>query len=145
MVISTHKFPANRPELAKGMWGAFLRDKRGFTLIEVIMVMIFSGIALLAVMNTMSESLHGSLNTEVMTLAADLANEKMERIFADKKTLGYAYINSNNYPDETNASGQNGFSRSVTITTFVTYKKVEVRVSHLDISDCLLTALLTNY
>lgn len=78
-------------------------------------------------------------------MAADLANEKMERIFADKQTLGYAFIVSANYPDETNPSEHLGFTRSVTVTTFPTYKRVEVRVTHPDISDCLLNAFLTNY
>jgi len=109
------------------------------------LVIVFGGITFLAIASTMSQSLSSSLSSEVMTMAADLANEKMERVFADKQTLGYAFIVSSNYPDETNPAGHNGFTRTLTVTTFSTYKRVEVRVMHPDIADCVLSAFMTNY
>ena len=109
------------------------------------MVIIFLSFAILATMNMMSTSMSGSMKTEFINTAANLSNEKMEQIFADKKSQGYGYIKENNYPDEVNVNGSGGFNRYVEITTQSTDKKVIVRVTHSDIADCVLVAYLTNY
>ena len=80
-----------------------------------------------------------------MATAIDLANEKMEQIYADKKTKGYGFVDAANYPTETNAGGHNGFTRSVAVTQYTNYKQVVVTVSHPQTQDCVLTALVTNY
>lgn len=133
--------------------GSFLRRKRvvifsrqeGFTLIEIIMVMIFLSVALLATMNMISGSLSKSLDMEIIATANNLANEKMEEIFKDKRTKGYGFITANNYPPETNPGGYKGFSRSVTVITNSTNKQVTVKVTHEGINDFVLTSFLTNY
>ncbi|RMF61949.1 MAG: hypothetical protein D6743_12840 [Calditrichaeota bacterium] len=117
----------------------------GFTLIEIVLVIVFLSVALLATMNMMSSSVSGSFDMELSSTAANLANEKMERIFADKRSRGYGYIVENNYPVETDPDGFSGFTRSVTIITQSTYKEVRVTVSHPQIHDCVLVSFLTNY
>ncbi len=108
---------------------AFLKDKHGFTLIEIVFSIIFVSIALLATMTMMSTSMLGSMNVEFMNTAANLANVKMENLFSDKKTLGYGYILAGNYPYETNVDGFPGFNRYVEVTTQTTDKRLTVRVT----------------
>ncbi len=123
----------------------FNLDQRGFTLVEVILVIVFSSIVFFAAVNMTSESVTSSFSTEVVTSATSLANEKMERILSDKKSLGYAHIAAGNYSTESTIEGYPGFTRSVNITTYTDHKKVEVVVSHSSIADCILVALLANY
>jgi hypothetical protein len=85
------------------------------------------------------------MNTEFISTATNLANEKMEQIFADKRSKGYSFIAPNNYPSETNPNGYNGYIRSVAISTNSTNKMVVVTVTHNSIEPCVLTAWLTNY
>jgi len=106
-----------------------VRSQRGHTLIELTLVIIFLSVAILAAMNVMTESLAGTMKTELLTIATDLANEKMERIFADKKSKGYDYIDNDNYSDETQINNMSGFSRSVSITDYSTYKQIVVTVT----------------
>ncbi|MCG8605869.1 prepilin-type N-terminal cleavage/methylation domain-containing protein [bacterium] len=122
-----------------------MKNSDGFTLIEVVMVVVFVGIALVATLEMTSNSVAGSFKIETLNTAANLANAKMELIFADKKSKGYSYIKEQNYPDETNPDGHAGFGRSVIIVDNGTNKEVTVKVSHTDIEDCNLVAYLTNY
>ena len=117
----------------------------GFTLIEIIMVIIFLSVALLATMNMISTSLSKSFDMDIIATANNLANEEMEKIFTDKKSKGYGFVVPENYPSETNAGGFQGFNRYVTITTNLTNKKIVVRVTHASIDDFILTSYLTNY
>ncbi len=120
-------------------------DQAGFTLIEIILVMIFLSVALLATMNMISTSLSKSFDMDIISTANNLANEQMEKIFTDKKSKGYGYVVSENYPPETNAGGFQGFNRYVTIITYSTNKKIVVTVTHASIDDFILISYLTNY
>ena len=122
-----------------------LRSQRGITLLELILLIIILGIAILSSMKMMSAGLNSSMSVETHIKAANLANSKMEQIFADKKSKGYAYIDNENYPTETNPDDITGFTRTVQITSQSTYKKIVVTVSHQDLSDFVLTAVVTNY
>ncbi len=117
----------------------------GHTLIELVLVIIFLSVAILASMNMLTSSLSGSAETELVITATNLANEKMERILADKRSKGYSYVDSDNYPDEINVNNLVGFSRFVTVTSYSTYKQVQVTVTNPDIENCLLAARVTNY
>lgn len=130
----------------KTKWRRFLGfgSEKGFTLIEIIFVILFLGGALLAGMNTMSTSLTGGMATELLVVATNLANERMERIFADKKSKGYDYVSTRNYPVEVNRQ-ERGFSTTVQVQAYEYYKQVEVTVSHPDIKSCTLMAYITNY
>ncbi len=141
------------PDLARNIRASLrgrLRRSRlarngGSTLIELILVIIFLSVAILASINMMTGSLSGSAETELLATATDLANAKMEAILADKKSKGYPFVKSSNYPDESNVNNLNGFNRYVKVTKFSTYKEVEVKVTHPDIESCILTAIMTNY
>lgn len=120
------------------------KDK-GFTLIELVLVIVFLSFVILSSMRLMSSSAVKSVNTELLATATDLANEKMERIFADKNTRGYGFILSQNYATEANASGMTGFTRSVAITDLTMSKMIAIRIQHADLDDLVLVAYLTNY
>jgi prepilin-type N-terminal cleavage/methylation domain-containing protein len=117
----------------------------GFSLIELIIVMVFLGVVLVATMRMMTNSIASSVDVEFLRTAANLANEKMEQIFADKRSRGFSYIDEDNYPPETNPSGAQGFARSVEITTDASVKKVKVTISHISMPGFVLTAWLTKY
>ncbi len=121
------------------------RAEAGFTLIELILVMVFLGVALVATMNVMSTSIEDSVKMELFTTALNLANKKLEQIVADKKNKGYGYIQTANYPSEVDAEGNKGFNRYVTVIDHSTYKEVRVRVTHAKLQDCVLMTYLTNY
>jgi len=120
-------------------------NQAGFTLIEIILVMVFLTVALLATMNMIATSLSKSFDMETIATAHNLANEKMEQIFMHKKSKGYGFIEPDNYPAEINVNGLTGFNRYVTITTNSTNKEIVVRVTHPDINDFVITSYLTNY
>lgn len=134
-----------RENFKQRKWLSPLSKSGGFTLIEVILVIIFLGIAFVASLELMSTSLTNSMSLQIHTTAANLANKKMEAIFIDKKSKGYDYVVIENYPNEVNPDGTNGFNRYVTIVRQSTHKEVEVKVTHAGIPDYVLTAFLTNY
>ena len=120
-------------------------SQAGISLIELTVVMVFLGIVLVAMMRMMTNSISTSVNVEFLRTAANLGNEKMEQIFADKRSQGYGYVDEDNYPDETSPNGMQGFSRSVAIETNTSNKRVTVTVRRQDMPDFVLTAWLTNY
>lgn len=123
----------------------FFYDTTGYTLIELLLVIVFLGIALVAIMDMMSSSMLSSVKSQILITATNLANEKMEQIIADKNNKGYNFIVASNYSDEINANGQQGYNRYVTITDYSTYKEVQVRITHANIEDLILTTLIANY
>ncbi len=114
-------------------------------LIELVFIVVFLGVALVATMNLLSTGMTDSVKVELMATAVNLANSKLEAIMADKKSRGYGYIKEANYQDETSAEGHSGFNRFVSVTDHGTHKEVRVRVTHAKIPDVELVALLTNY
>lgn len=122
-----------------------VRSERGYSLIETVMVMVFLGVAFVAALNVMSTGVSQSVDSELMTKAVALAEEKMEKIVGDKSSRGYGYLIAANYPVESNPNGMTGFTRTVTITTYSTYKSIRVVVSNSKIAPMRLTTLVTNY
>ena len=120
-------------------------NQTGFTLVELALTVIIVGICFMSLVAVFSTSLVGSSDSEHITIATFLAQEKMEQILADKNGRGYSYIVNSNYPAEDPVPGYPGYSRSVVITEVSDYKIVVVRVSHLDSSDVELTTEVTNY
>lgn len=122
-----------------------IKNSRGSTLLELLLVIIFLGVALVSTISVMSSSLYNSFDTEIMLTAVNLAHEKLEDIFYDKNNKGYGFVKEQNYPVENEPDGKKGFTRSVSVTDFATYKEVKVTVTHANIPDCVLVAYLTNY
>jgi len=121
------------------------KNQEGFSLIELIMVIIFISVAFVATMSMMSSGIEKSVESEALTRATMLAEEKMEQIRGDKNTEGYHYLKNENYPQETNAGGNQGYTRIVQISNYATYKEIKVIVKHASIQDVVLVTHLTNY
>ncbi|KAA3618077.1 MAG: type II secretion system protein [Calditrichaeota bacterium] len=119
--------------------------QRGFSLIELIFVIIFLGIALATTLTMVSTGVTQSMDSETLSLSSTLAEQKLEEIRGDKNGRGYFYITSQNYVTESNAGGYSGFTRTTTVTTYQNYKKIEVVVSKEDIPSVELVTFLTNY
>ncbi|NOY77762.1 MAG: type II secretion system protein [Calditrichaeota bacterium] len=122
-----------------------LADEAGLTLIELVMVIIFVSIALTALLNSFNVSITKSTDSESLTIAVQLAEEKLEEIRSDKDGRGYVYIVSDNYPQEVAPDGYANFTRTVSITDHTDYKTVSVTITHPDIPDVTLATILANY
>lgn len=125
------------------------KNSKGFTLVEVVVVIVVLAIAIPALVQLSAFILEKGDKSAVVSRAALLAQEKIEEILADKRdtTKGYDWIiASGSYPTETLP---NGYTRRVTVTTNtrngVDYAHIRVAVEHDDIPDIELVTWLTDY
>lgn len=121
----------------------FLKNRRGFTLIESVLVLSLISFGLLGILTLFQKNISRSGDREFLLEATTLAQDKMETLIAAKKYNLYASITSANYPatpEDLTSVGFAGFSRTTTIqevsnTDFTTaqvdsgYKKITVTVS----------------
>lgn len=128
-----------------------IRNCDGFTLIEVILIIIVFAIAIPPLVNLLSTTLEKSDNSAIMSRAVLYAQEKMEQIIADKRNpaRGYDWVTApGTYLSDVPSAG---YARSVTITTAgnmyngVAYAFLQVTLTHNNISDIKITTWLTNY
>lgn len=119
--------------------------QRGVSLVELIFVIIFLGVAMTSTLTMVSTGVTQSMDIESMSLASMLAEQKLEAIRGDKNGRGYFYLTSQNYVTEANAGGYSGYTRSTNVTTYGNYKKVEVTVSKENIPSVTLVTFFTNY
>lgn len=128
-------------------------DTKGYSLIEIILVILILGIAIPPIIHLFSYNLENSVQSEAYTRATYFAEEKMEEILADKRASyagkGYNYILApGRYPDDV---PETGFTRTITIDTLnkvlngVHYAEITVTVSQSSIQDVVLTTWVTNY
>ena len=120
-------------------------QQAGYSLVELIMVIIFIGVAFVATMGMMSGSMQKSAQSEVLTQAIFLAEQKMEAIRGDKNSLGYHYLVNDNYPPEQDADGYVGYTRMVSIQDFGSYKEIKVTVTYPGIKPVTLITQMANY
>ncbi len=121
------------------------RNQAGYSLIELIMVVIFVGVAFVATIGMMTGSMQRSADSEIVTRAIFLAEQKMEQIRSDKNSLGYHHLLNENYPQEQDPEGYEGYLRTVTIQDFGAYKEIHVTVSHASIKPVVLVTQMANY
>ena len=121
------------------------RVQSGFTLTELIIVLVFVGVALTSILLSFRTGLRTSVDSELLSLSAQLAEAKMEQIKSDKASFGYGYLTQQNYPPETDADGYSGYTRTVSITEYSGYKKVTVTVTHSGSPDVQLVTIFANY
>ena len=130
-----------------------IQKNQGFTLLEVILVIVIIGISVPPVLTLFTQNLTDSSESEAYSKASLHAMERMEEILGDKRAVddgyGWSYILvTNQYPNDT---PETGYTRSVSIDTTgyfysgVTYALIQVTVSHADINNVVLTSWATNY
>lgn len=122
---------------------------QGYSLIEIILVVLILGIALPPIITIFSQNLSNNVKSEWYTKATLLAEERMEQILSDKRAHSYEYIVSpDRYPEDTPESG---FTRTVSIDESghiidgIPYAEIQVTISHPSINDVTITAWVTNY
>lgn len=140
----------------------------GFTLIEVILVIVIMAIAIPGLISAVSFMTQGQVNTLGTTTTADLAQEEMENIVAKKRsacgTCGYANTpptscatplvgtftvvsEFSNYQKKTDAECVDASLASALADQG--YKKITVTVRAVGVGpsvpDAVLVTLLTNY
>jgi Tfp pilus assembly protein PilV len=124
----------------------------GFTLIEVVLIIVIAGIAVLPLsMLFANASIHSS-DARNASVAAQLAQARMEEIAADKSSpaRGFSYIAAANYPAETPIGAFPRYSRTVTVAPDsvydgVTFRTVTVTVTCANIPPVTVTTWFTSY
>jgi prepilin-type N-terminal cleavage/methylation domain-containing protein len=93
-------------------------NEKGFSLIELVIVIVILGIASVGLMTLFSTGTKRSADPLLENQGLQLAQEKMDIINGDRANSGrgFTYITSTNYPAESPVTGFPGFSR--TVTTF---------------------------
>ncbi|MDQ7052038.1 MAG: hypothetical protein Q9P14_03750 [candidate division KSB1 bacterium] len=86
-----------------------------------------------------------SAQSETLTQAIFLAEQKMEAIRSDKNSLGYQHLIDENYPVEQEIDGYPGYTRTVTILDFGSYKEIKVTVTYPGFRPVTLITQMTNY
>lgn len=135
---------------------AFGRDPKGFSIIELVLVIILAGIAFPVMVYMFTSVYMNGHNGEYMTIANVLAIQQMETILADKAGsgagYGYSAITSAKYASVNPPAPFTAFTRSVTVTNIninnnASYpaKQIVVRVSHSAIPDIVLTNIITDH
>jgi prepilin-type N-terminal cleavage/methylation domain-containing protein len=127
------------------------RRESGFTLIELVMVLMVLAIGIPALINLGTNCVRGMHQGAYVTTATSLAQEKLETIVGDEAlaSRGFAYITSANYPAEATITGFPGYSRSVTIApdtvyNAVTFRNVSVTVTAPDATPVTLFTWVIN-
>ena len=96
---------------------SILKQSRGFTFLDTTLSMFLLSLTFTAGMMLLQNNIKQSVNSEMATIATNLATEKMEIIMAENIFKGYDYVNnSNNYPAEKLENAFKGFKREVIIT-----------------------------
>lgn len=124
----------------------------GFTLIEVVLVIVIAGVALLPLSMLFANSSIRSGDAHNASIAAQLAEARMEEITADKNSpaRGFTYLVASNYPAENPVPAFPGYSRSVTVapdSTYdgVTFRTVSVTVNSANIPPVTVTTWFARY
>ncbi|MEI8350180.1 MAG: prepilin-type N-terminal cleavage/methylation domain-containing protein [Candidatus Omnitrophota bacterium] len=115
-------------------------NKKSFTLVEVIMVIVIVGVSFLGLAVTMQQVLSNIHKPRVMSVATLLAEKEAERI------IGTGFAGAVNESLQSYSGNFSGYSYQVTITSVNADNKiVEVRVYHVAIGSVWLAFLKTNY
>lgn len=131
-----------------------LIDRNGYSLVEIIIVIIFGTIAIPGLVGMYTTILTNSHGAEIMSIANLLAAEQLEIIIADKSGSGQGYgynaITNQKYADVTPVVPFDGYTRTVNVQTVnpgqtYEYKLITVTVGHPLIPNVSLTAFVMNH
>jgi prepilin-type N-terminal cleavage/methylation domain-containing protein len=127
-------------------------SERGFTLPEVVLVLVIAAVAVLPLGMLFANSSIRSGEAHNATVMAELAQAKMEEIAADKNSpsRGFTYLVAANYPTESPVTAFPGYTRSVafapdSLYDGVTFRTVSVTVAFASVPSVTLTTWFTNY
>jgi prepilin-type N-terminal cleavage/methylation domain-containing protein len=98
------------------------RGDAGFTLVELILVVLVATVALYPIASMFANATADSVEPELVTQAVFLAQARLEAALADYHAAGYAAVAA--YPDETGIAGFPGFVVTVSVSPDSTYDGV---------------------
>ena len=123
----------------------------GFTLIEVVLIIVIAGVAILPLSMLFANASIRSGDARDAAVAVELAQAKMEEIAADTSSpsRGFDYLARANYPPEHPVTAFPRFRRSVSVSadsTFdgVHFRAVSVTVGTTSIPPITLTTWFTS-
>ena len=129
------------------------RRQQGFTLLELVMVIVLVALASVPILGQFSQASSILLTDEIIQTAAQLAQERAEGILAERRTAGYAAVPAGTVNDVP-AGAYSSYSRTVTVTsppvgsgcaTGATCKEVVVSVDHSGRTRAEITMMLVSY
>lgn len=138
-------------------------NDRGFSLIELLIVIVIFGVASVGLMTLFGSGVQKSADPLLQNQALQLAQEKLDIISGDRMNpaRGFAYITGANYPAESPVAGFPGFTRTVSVFCVTAadlntstglpqpcasgYTHVTVSVSHANLGSLALETLMTDY
>ena len=111
-------------------------SEAGFTLVEILLSLVFIGAISMSVLSALQVAAGQILNLRKHYQALALAQAGMEKIYYFRDLRGYAYLDANNFPDETDPDGMSGFVREYSFASLDSVnqplsenlKKITVRV-----------------
>lgn len=128
------------------------RAGAGFTLIEVAILVVIAGIAVLPLAMLFATTSIRSADARSASVATHLAQTKLEEITADRRsaTRGFGHLRGDHYPAEDPIAAFPAYRRSVTVAPDsifdgVTYRTVSVTVTTAGIPPVTLTTWFTDY
>jgi len=128
------------------------RPDAGFTLVEVVLILVIAAVAVLPLGMLFANTSIRSGDARNAMIAAQLAQSKMEELTADKNSpsRGFSYLIAANYPVESPVSVFPGYSRSVTFAPDsmydgVTFRTATVTVTCANIPPVAMTTWFTSY
>jgi len=131
-----------------------LRRTNGYSLMELIIVIILATVAMPGIVGLYTTTLTNSQKAEFYAIADMLAREQMEIILADKAGAGAGYgygaIDNAKYSSVNPTDYFSAFTRTVNITVVNSgdpyeYKRIVVTVTHPSISSVILTSAVYDH
>jgi len=126
-----------------------MNEQNGYSLIEIVITIVFIGIAFPGLIAFFTNTLNDSVVNQVSSQAISLAQSRMEEITADKldPSRGIDYIRtSGQYPDETIGNYGRRVVVRDSIISGVTGVYVEVETSHaVMVNNYNLSCFFTRY
>ncbi|NNJ93492.1 MAG: type II secretion system protein [Halobacteria archaeon] len=130
-----------------------IREQRGFTLLELVMVIMLVALASIPILGQFSQASGTLLTDEIIQTAAQLAQERAEGLLADRRNTGYAAVPTGTVNDVLGGAWSS-YSRTVTVTSppggsgcaaGATCKEVVVSVDHSGRTRAEVTLMLVSY
>ena len=123
-----------------------MKTGRGFTLVELLVVMIVLAFGLITLLMMLKSASANNADAHFLTVAQKLAEGRLEQVISDRRTQGFAYITNANYVAEDPVTDFPGYRRKVNIYyvslanlntvagSATNYKRVDVAVEHTSVS-----------